>query len=148
MLEQDLNVLLASAFGFALKCQQYHWNVMGEGFYSHHEFYQEIYDEVYASVDGIAENIRAMGNFPAGSMTEFTELSQIVEGDDLITDPVAQMEKLVDANDAVIGVIKRAIITADEEDAEDIEDMLVSRLRAHKKHGWMLNSHIMRQQKQ
>ena len=148
MLEQDLNVLLATAFSFALKSQRYHWNVMGMGFYSHHEFYQEIYEEVYESVDLIAENIRALGKFPAGSLSEFAELSQITEEDDVVVDATSQMENLVKENDVVLRIIKIAMTAADDEDREDIEDMLVERMRAHKKHGWMLNSHIMRQQRQ
>jgi len=148
MLEQDLNVLLATTFAFALKSQRYHWNVMGMGFYSHHEFYQEIYEEAYEAVDLIAENIRALGEFPAGSLSEFVELSQVAEEDDTIVDAGQQMEELVRANDVVIRIIKIAMTSADDEGKDDIEDMLVERLRAHKKHGWMLNSHIMRQQRQ
>jgi len=148
MLEQDLNILLASTFAFALKSQRYHWNVMGMGFYSHHEFYQEIYEEAYEAVDLIAENIRALGKFPAAALPEFAEMSQVAEEDDTITDPQSQMENLVRANDVVLRIIKIAMTAADDEDREDIEDMLVERMRAHKKHGWMLNSHIMRQQRQ
>jgi len=148
MLEQDLNVLLASTFAFALKSQRYHWHVMGLGFYSHHEFYQEIYEETYESVDLIAENIRALGQFPAGSLGEFAELSQVAEDDDVVIDAGQQMENLVRANDVVIRIIKIAMTAAKDEGSDDIEDMLVERLRAHKKHGWMLNSHIMKQQRQ
>jgi len=121
---------------------------MDVGFYSHHEFYQEIYEEVYEAVDLIAENIRALGKFPAGSLSEFSELSQIAEEDNVVVDATTQIENLVKANDVVIRIIKIAMTAADDDDAEDIEDMLVERLRAHKKHGWMLNSHIMRQQRQ
>jgi starvation-inducible DNA-binding protein len=148
MLEQDLNVLLASTFAFALKSQRYHWHVMGLGFYSHHEFYQEIYEETYESVDLIAENIRALGQFPAGTLGEFAELSQVAEDDDVVIDAGQQMENLVRANDVVIRIIKIAMTAAKDEGSDDIEDMLVERLRAHKKHGWMLNSHIMKQQRQ
>jgi len=148
MLEQDLNVLLASTFAFALKSQRYHWNVMGIGFYSHHEFYQEIYEEAYEAVDLIAENIRALGRFPAGSLSEFVELSQVAEEDNTIVDAGEQMQELARANDVVIRIIKIAMTAADDENKDDIEDMLVERLRAHKKHGWMLNSHIMKQQRQ
>jgi len=148
MLEQDLNVLLATTFAFALKAQRYHWNVMGMGFYSHHEFYQEIYEEAYEHVDIIAEAIRSRGKFPAGSLNEFAELSQIAEEDDVVVDAGQQMEQLARANDVVIRIIKIAMTAAGDEDALDIEDLLVNRLRAHKKHGWMINSHIMKQQRQ
>jgi len=121
---------------------------MGIGFYTHHEFYQEIYEEAYEAVDLIAENIRALGQFPAGSLSEFVELSQVAEEDDTIVDAGEQMQELVRANDVVIRIIKIAMTAADDENKDDIEDMLVERLRAHKKHGWMLNSHIMKQQRQ
>ena len=148
MLEQDLNVLLASTFGMALKAQRYHWNVMGMDFYQLHEFYEEIYDDLYEHVDIIAEAIRSLGKFPAGSFAEYAELSQVAEEDTTITDAAAQLQELVRANDVVLRVIKIAMTAADDEDAEDIEDLLVNRMRQHKKHGWMLNSFLNRQQRQ
>jgi len=148
MLEQDLNVLLASTFGMALKAQRYHWNVMGMDFYQLHEFYEEIYEDLYEHVDIIAEAIRSLGKFPAGSFAEYAELSQVAEEDTTITDAAAQLQELVRANDVVLRVIKIAMTAADDEDAEDIEDLLVNRMRQHKKHGWMLNSFLNRQQRQ
>jgi len=148
MLRQDLNVLLSSTFGFAVKAQRYHWNVMGPHFYSHHEFYQELYEELYEHVDIIAEAIRSLGSFPVGSLDEFSDLSQISEDDDPVTDPGAQMSNLAKDNDVLIRIIKIALKEANSIGAEDIADLLVNRLRAHKKHGWMLNSHINRQQRQ
>jgi len=148
MLEQDLNVLLASTFGMALKAQNYHWNVMGVEFYQLHELYEEIYDDLYEHVDIIAESIRSRGKFPAGSLNEFVELSQISEDEDVVFDSFVQMNNLVKANDVMIRIIKIAMTAADDEDAEDIEDLLVNRLRKHKKHGWMLNAILTQQQRQ
>ena len=148
MLEQDLNVLLASTFGMALKAQNYHWNVMGIEFYQLHELYEEIYDDLYEHVDIIAEAIRSMGNFPAGSLMEYVELSEIAEDDDVVSDSFIQVNNLVKANDVVIRIIKIAMTSAKEEGAEDILDLLVNRLRQHKKHGWMLNSLLTQQQRQ
>ena len=148
MLEQDLNVLLASTFGMALKAQNYHWNIMGVEFYQLHELYEEIYDDLYEHVDIIAEAIRSMGNFPAGSLMEYVELSEIAEDDDIVPDSFVQVNNLVKANDVVIRIIKIAMTSAKEEGAEDILDLLVNRLRQHKKHGWMLNSLLTQQQRQ
>lgn len=147
MLEQDLNVLLASTFGMALKAQQYHWNVMGADFYQLHEFYEELYDDLYEHVDIIAEAIRSLGSFPAGSFAEYVELSQVAEDDDVITFSKTQIANLIKANDVLIRVIKIAMTAADDEDSEDVEDLLVNRLRKHKKHGWMLNSFLEQQQR-
>lgn len=148
MLEQDLNVLLASTFSMALKVQNYHWNIMGMDFYQLHDIYGDIYEELYDHVDIIAESIRSMGQFPAGTLAEYAELSQISEDDEVVTDAIVQLQNLVRANDVVIRIIKIAITAAKDESAEDILDLLVNRLRQHKKHGWMINAHLMRQQRQ
>jgi starvation-inducible DNA-binding protein len=116
-------------------------------FSAYHEFYQEIYEEVYEAVDDIAEVIRTLGQFPAGSLNEFSELSQITEQDEVITDGPTQMENLAKDNDVVLRIIKIAMGAAQDAGADDVEDFLVERMRAHKKHGWMINSHIMRQQR-
>jgi len=123
MLEQDLNVLLASTFGMALKTQNYHWNVMGVEFYQLHEFYEEIYDELYEHVDIIAED------------------------EEVVFDSFVQVNNLVKANDVMIRIIKIAMTAAKDEDAEDILDLLVNRLRQHKKHGWMLNAMLTQSQR-
>jgi len=147
MLEQDLNVLLASTFGMALKTQNYHWNVMGTNFYQLHEFYEEVYDDLYEHVDIIAEAIRSMGQFPAGSLSEYVELSQIAEDEEVVFDSFVQVNNLVKANDVMIRIIKIAMTAAKDEDAEDILDLLVNRLRQHKKHGWMLNAMLTQAQR-
>jgi starvation-inducible DNA-binding protein len=120
---------------------------MSSDFSAYHEFYQEIYEEVYEAVDDIAEVIRTLGQFPAGSLNEFSELSQITEQDEVITDAPTQMENLAKDNDVVLRIIKIAMGAAQDAGADDVEDFLVERMRAHKKHGWMINSHIMRQQR-
>lgn len=148
MLEPDMNVLLASTFGMALKTHRYHWNVMGPDFPQYHDFYEEIYTDLYEHVDPIAEAIRTLGKFPAGSLAEYAELSQVAEDDSPLVNPIEQLKELIRANDVVLRLIKIAITAAKEENAEDILDLLVNRMRAHKKHGWMLNSHLGRQQRQ
>lgn len=148
MLEQDLNVLLASTFDMALKTQNYHWNIMGVEFYQLHEFYKDVYDELYEHVDIIAESIRSMGRFPAGSLTEYIELSYVSDDEELATDLNSQLQGLIKANDAIIGIIKAAMVTAKSDGAEDILDLLTNRLRQHKKHGWMFNAFLIKPQKQ
>jgi len=142
MLEQDLQVLLATTFGMAVKAQRYHWNVVDPRFSQLHDFYEEIYDDLYEHVDIIAETIRTLGAYPIGSLAEFTELSQIAEEDEVITDGHSQLAELDRANQVTIRIIKIAMTAADDEDAEDVEDLLVNRLRAHKKHGWMIKAHM------
>jgi DNA-binding ferritin-like protein len=88
-----------------------------------------------------------MGRYPAGSLAEYVELSQIAEEDVTVTDERAQLTELVRANDVVLRIIKIAVTSAKDEGAEDILDLLVNRMRQHKKHGWMLNAMLTQAQR-
>lgn len=147
MLEQTLNILLASTYGLGLKSHLYHWNVKGLNFSQLHDFYEELYDELYKSVDDIAEVMRTRGVFPSGTFTEYSELSHVPEDTEAVTDPNDQLTRLAEANTGIIGLLRGGIETANEEDAPDVEDFLVERLRAHKKHGWMIRAHLNQEQR-
>ena len=55
-LKQAMKVAFASEYAFALKSQNFHWNVEGNDFYELHLLFERIYDEVYGSIDNFAEN--------------------------------------------------------------------------------------------
>ena len=54
----QLKIAFASQYAFALKAQNFHWNVEGSDFYQLHQLFDTIYGEVYGAVDDFAENIR------------------------------------------------------------------------------------------
>ena len=42
----QLKIAFASQYAFALKAQNFHWNVEGSDFYQLHKLFEDIYDEV------------------------------------------------------------------------------------------------------
>jgi starvation-inducible DNA-binding protein len=67
--------VLADAYAFQLKANNYHWNVEGPNFVQYHDFLGELYNEVFAATDMIAEQIRALDAYAPGSFTRFLELT-------------------------------------------------------------------------
>ena len=56
MLADSLKTLLATEYAFSIKAQLFHWNVEGPDFAQLHEFFGELYQEVYdGSIDKTAE---------------------------------------------------------------------------------------------
>ena len=47
MLADSLKTLLATEYAFVIKAQLFHWNVEGPDFAQLHEFFGNIYEEVY-----------------------------------------------------------------------------------------------------
>jgi starvation-inducible DNA-binding protein len=77
MLSDNLKVLLASTQSFAIKTQNFHWNVEGSNFPQYHKFFNTLYKDVNATIDPIAEYIRILGAYTPGSLTRYAELSII-----------------------------------------------------------------------
>lgn len=135
----QLKRILATSFAMYLKSHNFHWNVEGPDFPEYHEFLGNLYEEVYGSVDAIAEKIRMLGAYAPGSFVRFSELSEI---DDEVNVPVASQMflKLKADNETLIGLIRDGIDIAEEAGEPAISNYLQERLNAHQKHGWMLTS--------
>jgi starvation-inducible DNA-binding protein len=77
MLSDNLKVLLASTQSFAIKTQNFHWNVEGSNFPQYHKFFNTLYKDVNETIDPVAEYIRVLGAYTPGSLTRYAELSII-----------------------------------------------------------------------
>ena len=88
MLADNLKVLLASTQAFAIKSQNFHWNVEGSNFPQYHAFFDTLYGDVSATIDPIAEYVRILGSYTPGSLSRYAELSII---QDQIKIPRAQL---------------------------------------------------------
>ena len=56
-----------------------HWNVMGKQFKMLHEYFQEIYEDLYDKIDQVAELIRIHEELPKGNLSEALEMAVIEE---------------------------------------------------------------------
>ena len=72
-----LKIAFATEFSFYLKAHYFHWNVEGPDFSQYHKLFGKIYEEVYASIDDFAENIRKLNSYTPGSYTRLSMLTQI-----------------------------------------------------------------------
>jgi len=77
MLADNLKILLASTQSFAIKSQNFHWNIEGSNFPQYHAFYDTLYQDVNETIDKIAEYIRVLGSYTPGSLQRYGELTII-----------------------------------------------------------------------
>lgn len=136
---EKMKVVLASVFALYLKAHYFHWNVEGKDFYSHHKFLNDFYDDVYGSVDLIAEEIRTMGAYAPGSLKRYSELS-LVEDETSIPDPLRMIRLLQMDNLIVIEELKKANKIAEEQNAVGLANFLQDRVDKHYKWDWMFKS--------
>lgn len=136
---EAMKVALADSYAFALKSQNYHWNVTGTSFSEYHLFFGGIYEEVQGGIDGIAENIRTLDAFSPASFTRFKELTTIE--DELKIPPADKMlSTLADDNVKVLSSLNKAYVLAEKQMKYGISNYLQDRITAHEKWAWMLRS--------
>lgn len=137
-LVSELSKLLASSYTLLIKTHNYHWNVEGPYFYSAHKLLDEQYHEIFDAIDTIAEHIRSLGHYAPGSLKEFSELSEI--GDGQARQGEAMLKELADDNDRLAEQANALARQAGEKGDESTNDVAVDRARAHQKAAWMLHA--------
>jgi starvation-inducible DNA-binding protein len=131
--------VLADHYAFQLKAHNYHWNVEGSNFPQYHEFFGNLYEEVFGAVDQIAEEIRALDAYTPGSFSRFLELTDI-EDETSIPSGVEMARRLMADNQKILATLDVTFKLADELDQQGLADFIAGRIDTHKKHGWMLRS--------
>lgn len=139
MLIEQMKVLLATTFSLYLKSQNYHWNVTGTNFAQYHEFFGDLYEEIHASVDTTAEEIRKLGAFVPGALGRYQELS-VIEDETMIPDNGIMFSRLRNDNTKLILQLYKCRQIADELGAFGTVNYLEDRISTHEKHAWMLSS--------
>ena len=142
MLADSLKTLLATEYAFSIKAQLFHWNVEGPDFAQLHEFFGNLYEEVYnGSIDRTAEYIRALGDYAPGSFERFVELTKI-QGQTKIPRARLMLEELLANNGQMLDLLNQVFQVATEENQQGIANFIAERIDAHQKHGWMLRSYL------
>ena len=139
MLSDNLKVLLASTQAFAIKTQNFHWNVEGSNFPQYHEFFNTLYEDVNATIDPIAEYVRVLGAYTPGSLSRYAELSMI---QDQIKIPRAQLmftESLHDC-ESMCEVVVAMFDEATNERQQGIANYMAELQDLYGKKAWFIRS--------
>lgn len=138
-LKQAMKVAFASEYAFAIKSQNFHWNVEGSDFYELHLLFERIYDEVYGAIDPFAENIRKLGAYSPASFKRFSMLAEI-DDEMAILPPQAMVRELLDDSDKMVKLLKMVYDAAERVGEHGLSNFLAERMDAHRKHSWMLRA--------
>ena len=146
MLKDDLKVLQATSFSYYVKAHQFHWCVEGPDFPQYHKFLGKLYEDIYETIDIIAEYIRSLDSYTPGSLTRYMELTQI---QDQIKIPRAELmfEELMQDTDILLQCIMTTFMSATSENQQGIANFLSERQSVMQKHQWMMRS-ILRKDRQ
>ena len=122
------------------KAHGHHWNVEGKDFSQLHDFFANLYQELFAAADTIAEEIRALDDYAPYNMTELASTTTVKESNIYGVDVSGMLADLIDANGSVIEALNTAHKLADADDNRGLVNLIEERLDIHAKHAWMLRA--------
>ena len=137
----SLKTAFASEYAFAIKAQNFHWNVEGPLFGQLHELFERIYTEVYGSIDTFAEQLRALQVYTPASLSKFSMLTK-VEDENEVPEWGAMLQELLADSDRMAEIFKITFAMAEQNGDHGLSNFLADRQDAHKKHSWMLRASL------
>lgn len=135
----EARTALADTFFMYQKAHSYHWNVEGMFFSQMHDFFGNIYEEVYAAIDPFAEEIRSMGQYAPRDIEEMYD-DKTVNCKNRATTVKEMLTDLLDTNNKVIISLNNLFQELQSKNDQSFMDFVAARLDAHKKHGWMIRA--------
>jgi starvation-inducible DNA-binding protein len=135
----QLKVTFASQYAFAIKAQNFHWNVEGSDFYQLHQLFEDIYNEVYGAVDAFAENIRKIKAYTPASLERFSALTAISDEVEVLA-PQAMVAELLRDAEKMQEIMKVLFTEAEARTENGLSNFLADRQDAFAKHAWFLRA--------
>ena len=139
-LKISIKVLLANLTVIYYKTNQFHWNIEGMLFTQYHDFFGELYADVYGSVDPIAEFLRKLDEYTPVSLDELFKYATIKEETTRVAELPGILASLIQSNEEVITNLNKVFALASAQNEQGIADFVAGRIDTHQKHGWFLRA--------
>jgi len=141
-LNEELTELLADVVSFYFRAHGAHWNVKGSDFSEYHKLFNEIYEDVYGSIDPIAENLRKLGSLAPFTLPSFLALRCLEDAPTILQDPMSLASDLLAANDMILDEISDAFDCATAYGQQGVANFLADRLDKHQFWKWQLTASL------
>ena len=109
-----LNALAADMFALYLKTKNFHWHVSGPHFRDYHLLLDEQADQIFATIDPIAERVRKVGGTTLRSVGHVGRLQRILDNDAGFVTPLDMLAELREDSKQLVASLRQAHNVCDE----------------------------------
>jgi HK97 family phage prohead protease len=141
-LNEELAELLADVVSFYFRAHGAHWNVKGSDFSEYHKLFLKIYEDVYESIDPIAENLRKLGAIAPFTLPAFLALRTIEDAPTTLQDPIALANDLLAANDMILDELSDVFDCASNYNQQGVANFIAGRIDQHQFWKWQLTASL------
>ncbi|MEP1151667.1 MAG: DNA starvation/stationary phase protection protein [Balneola sp.] len=140
-LAQLLSDLLANYSVFYQNTRGYHWNVSGEKFFELHVKFEELYTDLFAKIDDVAERILTLGFNPNHNFTDYLKTSDISESKE-VTDGYKCVENILNSFQTLLTKQRNVLKVSGDIGDEGTNAMMSDYIREQEKLVWMYSAFL------
>jgi starvation-inducible DNA-binding protein len=134
----ELNGLVANAFALYVKTKNFHWHLSGPNFRDFHKMLDEQAEEIYASIDPLAERVRKIGGTTIMSISHIAKLQTLSDNNDSFVSPANMLLELLKDNKQVAEDMRRAHGICDDEKDVATSSLLEVYIDETERRSWFL----------
>lgn len=137
-LAHHLMVCLANSTIMYHRAHGFHWNVTGPDFPEWHDKFAEIYEDVYSSLDPLAENVRKLRKVAPFCLVDLQDKATIEDEQVSSFDSRNLVQDLFRTNAAMIVCLNATFAAATAANQQGVANFIAERIDAHQKWDWQL----------
>lgn len=139
-----LNRLLAHTMALRDLYKKAHWQTSGATFYQLHLLFDKHYDQQLELMDALAERVQMLGGVALALAHDVAEESRIARAPRGRETVPAQLTRLIEAHEVVLGEARPLAREAAERGDDGTNDLIVSQLiRTNEMQSWFLSEHLI-----
>ncbi|MBN1468533.1 MAG: DNA starvation/stationary phase protection protein [Fusobacteriaceae bacterium] len=139
---KKLNKYLADLHVLYSKLHNYHWNVVGLGFFEMHLKLEELYTATATEIDTIAERILQLEERPLASMKSYLEVSTLKEAESQKIKPAEAAKDVLSDYEVVLKEIREIVLMAADNNDDQTVALIDGSIANYEKHIWMLSAYL------
>ncbi len=138
-----LQALLSDECLLYTKTRNFHWNVTGPQFSELHRLFEGQYEALDATIDAVAERVRALGVHALGSMEEYLKKGRLKERVGRPPTAMDMLAELLSNHEALVKHLRFDVAAcASKHGDAGTSDFLTGLMEQHEKAAWMLRSFV------
>lgn len=103
-----INPLIADAFALYVKTKNFHWHLSGSHFRDYHLLFDEQADQIFATIDVLAERMRKLGQTTIRSISQIASLQNVKDDNESFLEPREMLQHLLDDNKNYVSRMRQA----------------------------------------
>jgi starvation-inducible DNA-binding protein len=136
----SLRTLLANSVSVYFRAHGYHWNVKGINFASFHDFFEEIYGDLYGSIDPTAEWLLKLDTNADYQLSDFINNRDIPDAIAKPWNAIQMVKDLYTAIEALDECTEKCLELATAADEQGLINFLGERIDMLEKWEWQLKA--------